>query len=47
MNCCTGSLPRINAILTYEKYPNQMANSYSLSKFFGRTDDEQQAHRQT
>ena len=39
-----GATPRINAILTYEKQPDQLANPYSLQKFFGRTADEQQRH---
>jgi hypothetical protein len=39
-----GKRARINAILTYEKKPDQLANAYSLRKFFGRTVEEQQAH---
>ena len=39
-----GPRPRINAILTYEKEPGQLANPYSLHKFFGRTASEQQTH---
>lgn len=35
-------LLRINAILTYEKLPDQKANAYSLRKFFGRTAKEQE-----
>lgn len=39
-----GPTPRVNAILTYEKRPGQLANPYSLQKFFGRTAEEQRAH---
>jgi hypothetical protein len=39
-----GPAPRINCILTFEQQSGQMANAYSLEKFFGRTVEEQQAH---
>ena len=39
-----GPTPRVNAILTFEKRPGQLANPYSLQKFFGRTAKEQRAH---
>ena len=32
----TSRFARINAIMTFERYPNQKPNAYSLRKFFGR-----------